>query len=89
MKQYKFVGDYKKLKKLGYERLEILELFDPQYQMWCKVGNDHSICIFDHISVKAYSNGMGITYSSPNFVEPFIKDLIQNKLVEIVEDEEE
>lgn len=89
MKQYLFVGDYDKLPELGYERLEILELFDPQYQMWYKVGEDYSIVIFKHISVKGWSKNESITYSSPELIEPFIKDLIANNMVQLVEDDEE
>jgi hypothetical protein len=83
MKEYKFVGDYKKLKKLGYSRTKWLE-FDG-YQMWSKTGEDYSVVVFNFVSVKVWRNNIGYTYTDIEFVEPYIRELIDNGLVEVVD----
>ena len=72
---YKFIGDYDKLKDLDYIRMKFLENGDG-YQIWGKVLSNCSITIYDFVSVKIFRGISGLTYT-----EPYIKELIENKLV--------
>jgi len=80
---YKFIGDYSKLKKLGYNRMPFLE-GDDGYQIWGKKTNSYSIMIYEFVSVKVYRELTGLTYIDPELIAPYIKDLIKNKLVKVV-----
>lgn len=84
---YKFIGDYNKLKKLGYNRMPFLE-GDDGYQIWGKKTNSCSIMIIEFVSVKIYRTTIapiGNTYIDTDIIAPYIKDLIKNKLVKVVD----
>ena len=81
---YKFIGDYNKLKKLGYNRMSFLE-GDDGYQIWGKKTNSCSIMIYEFVSVKVYRDYAGNTYTNAELIKPYIKDLIDNKLVKVVD----
>lgn len=80
---YKFIGDYNRLRDLDYIRMKFLEN-DDGYQIWGKVLSNCSITIYDYVSVKIFRGLSGVTYTDPNIIEPYIKELIENKLVKEV-----
>lgn len=81
MKVYKFIGKYKKLEMLGYERMKFLE-FDG-FKMYSKMKTNCSVVVFNYVSVKVWENGIGLTYTEPSLIKLYIQDLIDSNLVEI------
>ena len=83
MKVYMFKGDYKKLRELGYNKFNLFS----NVEMWGKTKCNCSVVVCKYISVKPYGKMNEPAITNPFEIREYIKELIENNLVEIGEDE--
>lgn len=81
MKIYKFNGDYKRLKALGYYKINLFK----DINLWGMVKPDCSVVVGEYISVKPFDKVGEPAITNPTEVKKYISDLINNNLVIISE----
>ena len=83
MKVYKFIGDYKKLKELGYNRFNILSI--KGINLWGRQKPNCTIVVSNYVSVKPVGLENEPAITIPSQIKAYITELIENNLVEVAE----
>lgn len=83
MKVYKFIGNYKSLKELGYNRFNVLSI--KGINLWGKQKPNCTIVVSDYVSVKPVGCENEPAITGPSQIKDYIIELVENNLVEIAE----